>query len=77
MKRPAKHLVIFLHGLGRSGAGLASIAETWGTLMPETAFASPDAPFPYLGSGHQWFGVDGREMMPDSIISVRAAFDRS
>lgn len=42
--------------------------------MRGTAFASPDAPFPYPGSGHQWFDVDGRELRPDRIATVRFAF---
>lgn len=33
------------------------------------------APFPYPGSGHQWFDVDGRELRPDRIATVRFAFD--
>jgi len=45
--------------------------------MNDTAFASPDAPFPYPGSGHQWFGVDGRELQPDRIARVRSAFDNT
>jgi len=43
--------------------------------MKGTVFASPDGPFPYPGSGHQWFGVDGRELQPDRIAMVRSAFD--
>lgn len=70
-------LVIFLHGIGGSGSSMSPIAAAWRASMPEVAFAAPDAPFPYPhGAGHQWFGVDGRELQPDRIKSVRDAFDR-
>jgi phospholipase/carboxylesterase len=76
LSNKAKHLVVFLHGLGGSGASFAPLIMSWRSTMPDTAFASPDAPFMHPRSGHQWFGVDGRELMPDRIATVRAAFDR-
>ena len=45
--------------------------------MPNTRFVSPDAPYHYAhGAGHQWFGVDGTELQPARITSVRQAFDK-
>lgn len=69
-------LIIFLHGIGGSGSSMSPIAAAWRSALPMVAFASPDAPFAYpYGSGHQWFGVDGRELHPDRIVKVRKAFD--
>jgi phospholipase/carboxylesterase len=75
LTRAVNSSVILLHGVGGPGASLAPIAASWRPMMKDTVFASPDAPFPYPGSGHQWFGVDGRELEPDRITRVRSAFD--
>jgi phospholipase/carboxylesterase len=75
LTRTSDSLVVLLHGIGGSGGTLAPIAVSWRASMKGTSFASPDAPFPYPGSGHQWFGVDGRELQPDRIARVRSAFD--
>ncbi len=52
-----KHLVIFLHGYGANGDDLIDIGHHWGALLPDTAFVSPNAPFPCQGSpfGREWF----------------------
>ena len=53
------------------------IAASWRSEMPITRFVSPDAPYHYAhGAGHQWFGVDGTELQPARITSVRQAFDK-
>lgn len=75
MTRTSNNLVILLHGIGGSGASLAPIAAAWRATIKGTVLASPGAPFPYPGSGHQWFGVDGRELQPERISQVRSAFD--
>ena len=68
--------IILLHGIGGSGSSMSPIAAAWRASMPGVAFVAPDAPFPYpYGAGHQWFGVDGRELLPDRIMTVRDAFD--
>jgi len=75
-----KSLVIFLHGVGSNGADLAPLGQAWRALLPETEFASPDAPEPFDrgGSGRQWFSVSGvtEANRPDRIAEAREAFDR-
>lgn len=69
-------LIILLHGIGGSGSSLLPIATAWRSTMANVRIVAPDAPFPYAhGSGHQWFGIDGRELRPDRIASVRRSFD--
>lgn len=68
------HLVIFLHGIGASGAQLMPLATSWRASLPNTRFAAPDAPFPSR-YGHQWFSTEGNPLDPARIRSVRDAFD--
>ena len=72
-------LVIFLHGVGSSGADLAALGESWAPTLPRTAFAAPDAPSPFDGGGpgRQWFSVAGvtEANRPDRIVVARPAFD--
>ncbi len=70
------HLVIFLHGIGASGAQLMPLASSWRSGLSGARFAAPDAPF-HHPRGHQWFAVDGSQLRPDRIQSVREAFDRT
>jgi phospholipase/carboxylesterase len=52
------------------------IASSWRTTFRSARIVAPDAPFPYIqGTGHQWFGIDGKELRPDRIRAVRLAFD--
>lgn len=56
----ARRLVILLHGVGSSGADLMPLAQSWRQALPGTAFAAPDAPYPFdMGNGHQWFSIAG------------------
>jgi phospholipase/carboxylesterase len=73
---PERSLIIFLHGIGASGAQLMPLAFNWRTSLPHTRFAAPDAPFhqPY---GHQWFSVDGAQLQPRRIQTAREAFDKT
>jgi len=71
---PARSLVVFLHGVGASGAQLMPLASAWRAFLPDTQFAAPDAPF-HLRYGRQWFKVDGAQLQPDRIHAVREAFD--
>ncbi len=61
--QPPQRAVIFLHGLGDSGAGgLLSIGQIWQPHLPDCLFLCPDAPFafdmapPDFG-GRQWFSL--------------------
>jgi phospholipase/carboxylesterase len=74
----AKALVIFLHGVGSNGADLAPIGRHWASLLPDVAFASPDAPERFnQGSGYQWFSIAGVtvENRPARVREARDAFD--
>lgn len=72
------HIVIFLHGLGdRGDGGLLSIGEMWGPALPDCAFLSPDAPFPFdMGeaefSGRQWFSLHSHEFA-DMLAGTKMA----
>lgn len=73
---PTPVLVIFLHGIGASGAQLVPFALSWRGSLPTARFAAPDAPFRAdVGTGYKWFSVDGSELRPDRIHTVREAFD--
>ena len=52
-------LVIFCHGYGADGADLISLAPYWQRILPNTAFAAPNAPEPcdMGGGGYQWFAI--------------------
>ncbi len=69
------YLIVFLHGIGASGAQLTPLANSWKAKLPNTRFVAPDAPFhhPY---GHQWFQVQGNPLDPARIVAARNAFDR-
>ena len=73
-------LVVFLHGVGASGADLARLAEPLSAFLPSAAFAAPDAPAPFDGGapGRQWFSIAG--ISPDNrqrrVEQAREAFDR-
>lgn len=75
----SKSLVIFLHGVGSSGADLAALGEMWRDAMPDTVFAAPDAPFAFDmgGAGRQWFSVRDvtEENRPARLVAAREAFD--
>lgn len=72
------NLVILLHGVGSSGADMASLGDLWREALPATAFAAPDAPFASdMGRGRQWFSVRGvtEENRPGRVLAAREAFD--
>lgn len=55
----ATSLVVFLHGYGSNGDDLFSLAEPLSRILPQSAFASPNAPErsslnPF---GHHWFAL--------------------
>jgi phospholipase/carboxylesterase len=60
--KPAKQLVVFLHGYGADGNDLIGLGREWARLLPDAAFVSPNAPEPIPGyfGGRQWFGLQTR-----------------
>lgn len=58
----AKNLVVLLHGYGADGNDLIDLGRSWQTLLPDTAFVSPNAPEPCAMSsfGRQWFALTMR-----------------
>ncbi len=61
--RPAKQLVILLHGYGADGNDLIGLGREWARFLPDAAFVSPSAPEPLPGQflgGRQWFNLDSR-----------------
>ncbi len=70
----ARELVILLHGVGADGNDLIGLAPHFAQALPEAAFVSPHAPFPFdmAPFGRQWFSLQTRE--PAEILDgVRAA----
>ena len=60
----ADSLVVLLHGYGADGNDLMALGQDWAPQMPNTAFASPNAPFPLPmagPSGRQWFELTMRD----------------
>jgi phospholipase/carboxylesterase len=60
--KPAKSVVILLHGYGASGDDLIGLAPFFAHMLPDTAFYSPNAPQLLEGGfmgGYQWFGLGG------------------
>lgn len=60
----AKQLVVFIHGYGADGNDLIALGNEWQSILPDTAFASPNAPEPCAGApmGRQWFTLTMRDM---------------
>jgi len=55
----ADSLVIFLHGYGADGNDLIGLSQPLAGILPNTAFASPNAPEPCAAApmGRQWFPI--------------------
>jgi phospholipase/carboxylesterase len=70
-----KGLVVFLHGYGADGNDLIALGSEWQSLLPDTAFVSPNAPEPCAGApmGRQWFALTMREMNERWIGVEKAA----
>ncbi|QDY43375.1 alpha/beta hydrolase [Candidatus Pantoea soli] len=76
----AKALAILLHGVGSDGADLAVLGQHWAEVLPDVAFAAPDAPFPFEHAmGFQWFSLTGitPENRPARVRAARDAFDQT
>ncbi|WP_112662357.1 alpha/beta hydrolase [Microvirga flavescens] len=59
----AKQLVVFLHGRGANGDDLIELGYQWQGLLPDAAFAAPDASLPCEGApmGREWFPLTFRD----------------
>ena len=55
----ARSLVILLHGVGSDGNDLIGLAPHFARALPDTAFVSPNAPYPcdMAPIGYQWFSI--------------------
>lgn len=67
-------LIVFLHGIGASGAQLMPLANAWRSSFPNARFAAPDAPLHHW-RGHQWFSTEGNPLDPARIRAARETFD--
>src|ERR1700730_4014741 len=65
----AADLVVLLHGVGANGNDLISLARAWRTILPETEFIAPNAPFPcdYAPGARQWFSLADRA--PEKLLA--------
>ncbi len=56
-------LVILLHGVGADGNDLIGLAPHFARALPNTAFVSPDAPYPcdMAPMGRQWFSIQTQD----------------
>lgn len=61
-----KKIVVFLHGLGADGNDLISLSQEFD--LKDTAFVSPNAPFPcdMAPYGYQWFSL--QEWTPQRVL---------
>lgn len=73
-------LVVLLHGVAADGNDLLFLARAWRTLLPDTEFIAPDAPFPcdYAPGGRQWFSLQDRapEKLLAGLRNAAAILDR-
>lgn len=65
----ADSIIVLLHGLGDSGAGLLDLAPPLAAYLPRTVFYSPDAPeaCDMAPIGRQWFGL--QDWSQDAILN--------
>lgn len=71
----ARALGILCHGYGANGGDLLALGQVWAPILPDVAFAAPNAPEPCPGSpsGRQWFGLtktDPRELQAGAMRAV-------
>jgi phospholipase/carboxylesterase len=72
----AESLVILLHGLGADGNDLIGLAPHFAQALPNTAFISPNAPYPcdMAPMGYQWFSIQTQDPAI-RIVEIRKTFD--
>jgi len=65
---PARQLIVLMHGVGADGNDLIGLAPHIARALPDAAFVSPHAPFPYdmAPYGRQWFSLMDR--MPSRML---------
>ena len=72
-------LVVFLHGVGATGASLDRLGPIWRRRLPGLAFAAPDGPRPFDRgeAGRQWYSVTGisAENRVARVAGAAPAFD--
>lgn len=82
--RPARQLVVLLHGVGADGHDLIDLAAQWAPALPHSAFASPDGPGAYYlvppgvaPHGRQWFSLADRTpaVLEAGVEAARPAVD--
>ncbi len=70
--KPARQLVVILHGYGADGLDLIDLGRAWQGQLPDAAFVAPNAPehlpFEALGGGN---GLRSRSAIPMNTASVR------
>ncbi|MDP6805502.1 MAG: dienelactone hydrolase family protein [Rhodospirillales bacterium] len=75
----AKQLVVLLHGVGADGNDLIGLAPAFAESLPDAAFLSPHAPFPYdmAPFGRQWFSIRdfGAEARLDGVRAAAPTLD--
>lgn len=73
-QKPAKQLVVFLHGYGSNGQNLIDIADYWADHLPEAEFIAPNGlePCEISPLGYQWFGL--RDY---SVFNIRAGLEKA
>ena len=69
VEKPAKQFIMFLHGVGADGNDLIGLAPEFARILPNAAFASPNAPEPcdFSALGRQWFSLMDRN--PDALLN--------
>ena len=78
--RPARQLVVLLHGLGAAGSDLIGLGSSFAPLLPGAAFLAPNAPEPcaMAPSGYQWFslGAEGEAARSAGVRRAAPALER-
>ena len=66
--RPAKQLVVLLHGVGADGNDLIGLAPALAEFLPDAAFVAPNGPEPcdMAPYGYQWFSLQDRR--PEALL---------
>jgi phospholipase/carboxylesterase len=66
-------LVIILHGYGADGANLIDLGGEWQSILPNTEFVAPNAPFACeaFGAGYQWFSL--KDWTPEKLRTGAAS----
>jgi phospholipase/carboxylesterase len=68
----ANALVVFVHGYGADGNDLIGLAAPLADILPDAAFAAPDAPHVCPGARFQWFPIAelNPEVMHKGVVAA-------